>query len=119
MEHDGPRILKIESGTVRIQTLLKAERAPAWIGLGCLVLMLYSAIAGQWKALYGIPIWGIYHGILMLMYRYDPQYWEIMWEKEWRNPWPSFLAAAPGVVAKPVAMEPSVPVRGEAGAYGD
>lgn len=120
MEHeDGSRILKIEPGVVRLQTLFGAERAPAFIGLACLAIMFFSALSGKWKALYGIPFWVLWHGYAVLMYRRDPQYWAIMWDKEWKYRWPSYLAPAPGVVAKPVPIEPSVPVRGEAGVYGE
>lgn len=116
---DGVNILPIESGVVRIQTVLGAERMPGMIGVGALAMMGFSALSGQWNTLYGVIIWAIWHGIAVLMYRRDPQYWAIMWRKEWQYRLPSVLYPAPGVIAPRVPVEASVPVRGEAGLYGE
>ena len=119
MEQDGPRILPIESGVTRIEQFMGAERAPAYIGFACLAMMVFLALYGQWNALKGVWVWALWHGICVLMYRRDPQYWAILWDKEWKYPWPVKLYAAPGVCAPAVPIEASCPVRGEAGAYGE
>ena len=120
MEHeDGQQILPIEPGVVRIQTVLGAERGPGMIGVCCAAMMGFIALYGQWAALYGLPIWFAWHGIAVLMFRRDPQYWMIMWRKEWQYRLPSVLYPAPGVIAPMVPIEASVPVRGEAGLYGE
>lgn len=119
MEFDGPRILKLEPGLIRIQQMMGAERAPAYIGAGCGALMIYIALCGSWWALKGIWLWPLWHGIAVLMFRRDPQYWSIMWRREWSFPWPSKLYAAPGICAPAVPFEASVPVRGEVGVYGE
>ncbi len=116
---DGPRILPIESGVVRIQQLLGAEREPGFFGVGCLAMMGFIALYGQPKALYGIVGWVLWHAIWVLAFRRDPQYWAIMWRKEWQYPLPSKLYPAPGILAPQVPVEASVPVRGEAGLYGE
>ena len=82
-------------------------------------MMFFLALYGQWGALKGLWLWAIWHGICVLMYRRDPQFWAILWDKEWSNPWPSKLYAAPGICAVKVPIEASVSVRGEAGVYED
>ncbi len=119
MENDGPRVLPIESGTVRIQQFMGAERAPAYIGFACGAMLCFLALYGQWGALKGLWLCAIWHGIAVLMFRRDPQYWAIFWQKVWVYPWPVKLYAAPGVCARKVPIEASCPVRGEAGLYGD
>ena len=116
---DGPRIHPIETGVVRFRTLGGAAWSPAMIGVTCLVIMIASALYGQWKSLYGIPVWAAWHGICVVMYRRDPQYWEIVKDCEWWNRWPVYLAPAEEVGAKPVKLEASVPFRGVAGTYGE
>lgn len=117
MQEDGPRILPLESGVMRIQQMLGCEWIVGMIGVSYAAMLGIIALYGQWAALYGLPLWGIWHGIGVLMYRRDPQYWLILWRKEWGYPLPSYLAPAPGVCAPEMPVEPSVPVRGEAGAY--
>ena len=116
---EGPRLHPIEPGVVRFRSLMGAAWAPAMWGVTCLVIMIASALYGQWKSLYGIPIWALWHGICVLMFRRDPQYWELMWESEWSYRWPEYLAPAPGVRAPVVVVQASVPVRAEAGVVGE
>lgn len=116
---DAPRYHPIETGVVRFRTVRGAGWGPAMIGITCLVIMLASALYGQWKSLYGIPLWAAWHGICVLMFRRDPQYWELVWENEWHHRWPPYLAPAPGVSAPAVALQASVPFRAEAGVYGE
>ena len=85
---DTPRVHPIEPGTVRFRQLLGAAWSPAMIGVTCLVIMFASALYGQWKSLYGIPLWLAWHELCVLMYRRDPQYWDIIWDCEWTYPWP-------------------------------
>jgi type IV secretory pathway TrbD component len=96
---------------LRIQTLCGAERDPAFIGFGCAAMMGFIALYGQLKALYGLPVCVLWHCIWMYAYKIDPQYWQIMWRKFWWYPWPSQLSPAPGVIAREVRIEASVPVR--------
>ena len=119
MENDGPRILPIEPGVVRLPQLFGAEREPAYLGFACAVLLGFVALYGQWAALKGLWLCGLWHGICVLMYRRDPQYWAILWQKTWVYPWPPKLYPAGSVNAKRVPIQASVPVRGEAGVYGE
>ena len=110
-EQDGPRMLELESGVVRLETMLGVEWMPGMIAAGSTLLMLGLALYGQPKMLYGLWLSGVWYLIAVLMYRRDPQYWEIMWTKEWYDPWPSSLYPAPSVTAPVVALPPSSLVR--------
>lgn len=116
---DGPRIVPIEPGVVRVQTLMGAERSAAYWGFACAVILFVVALYGQWAALKGLWLCGLWHALCVLMYRRDPQFWSILWDKEYRYPWPMKLAPAPEVRAPLVPLEASVPVRAEGGAYGE
>lgn len=109
---DAPRVLPLESGTVRPVLILWAERLPAGLGIWAGMMMIVTAIYGQWEALYGLPLVVLWHGIWVLAAARDPQYCEVLWRQMVTYPWPDRLAAWPGVLAKRVKIEPSVPVRG-------
>jgi hypothetical protein len=116
---DGPHYYPIETGVVRFRKIRGAAWGPGMIGITCLVIMIASALYGQWKSLYGIPFWVAWHAICVLMYRRDPQWWELAWENEWHHPWPTYLAPAPGVSAPAVVLQASVPVRAVTGTHGE
>ena len=48
---DAPRVLPLESGTVRPVLILWAERLPAGVGVWAGMMMIVTAIYGQWEAL--------------------------------------------------------------------
>ena len=116
---DRPRVHPIETGRVRFRKILGAAWTPAMVGIVCLVIMIASALYGQWKSLYGIPLWVAWHGYCVLMWRRDPQYWEIILDCEWHYPWGDYLAPAEEVGAKPVPVQASVATRARAGSYDD
>lgn len=116
---EQPLLHRIEPGTVRFRKVLGAAWSPGMVGITCLVLMITSAFYGQWKSLYGIPFWAAWHGYCVLMFRRDPQYWELQWENEWHYRWPAYLAPAPGIYARAVPVQASVPVRAVAGEVGE
>ena len=80
MDHGYCRLRVEWSGFSRC---MGAERTPAYIGFVCLAMMGFLALYGQWGALKGVWLWALWHGICVLMYRRDPQYWAILWDKEW------------------------------------
>ena len=115
----GRRVLEIESGVVRIRTILGVEKAPGVIGGVVAATICYIAMFGKWFALYGLILPLGWFMMWRVLYGRDPQFWKIMWRKEWWCPLPSVLYPAPGVIASQVELEPTVPVRGEAGLYGE
>ena len=119
MDEERLWVLPLESGVTRLQQVLHVERMPGMIGGGSIFMMLFVALYGQWKALYGIPVGVLWIIIWRVLYQYDPQYFEILIQKEWRDPWPPRLYPAESVLAEEVRAPASSPYRGEAGSWGD
>jgi len=76
--------------------------------------MFMTAMYGQWKALYFLIFPIAWHIAWMIVFSRDPQYWAIMMRQCVWYPWPEWVQAWPGLGAKPVKIEASVPFRGEA-----
>jgi len=109
---ETPRILPVEPGVIRPVLILGAERLPAGLGFWVGLMMVVTAVYGQFTAVYGLPLCVAWHLLWVLAARRDPQYAGVMWRQWMVYPWPDRLQAAPGVLAKQVKHEASVPVRG-------
>ncbi len=109
---DSPRVTPLESGVMRPVQICGAERTPAVIGFWAGGMMVILALYGNWAAIKGLPLVFLWHGIWVLAAARDPQYAEVLWRQMVTYPWPAKLQAWPGVLAKRVKIEASVPVRG-------
>ena len=109
---DAPRTIPIEQGVVRPVLILGAERIPVSVGILAWFVMGYIAMVWNPRVLYVLPLLLLWHGVWVLAAVRDPQYSEILWRTHVTYRWPELLHAAPGVLAKRVKVEPSVPIRG-------
>lgn len=111
LQNDGPIVLKLNSGVMRPVQIAWAERTPAAWGLFAFWLIIMLALYKNRTALWGLILVGVWHGYWALAARKDPQYYEVM-IRNLRFRWPGYVAAWPGVGARAVKVEASVPSAG-------